>query len=335
MNQRYGTTLREALRALFEGRLVVEDVLRAALRANPRFENWLSDEVSHSLHEDPRIPRLRRRRDLPDAVRARVLTAARRQLQRRKDVVSVSWGVKYSGGLPQESDAIIVWVRDKRPPREVRSPIKGPLQIRVGGKKVQVALDVQEVPRAQKQWGNQIRPGDRAQVDVEQRVGTLSAILDTGEVFFSGHVAGARGKPAFAIIPGRGRIPLGPVDDYKDDAEVDGAVAGPLPPGDIPFATRNPTRLRELKPGEHNIGVKVLCIDGERATSVDALDVPAEFDGGEMMHSMIRLAGKVTAKGDSGAPTIDYFGNLIGFVVGASKGKTIVIPAGRVLNALL
>lgn len=335
MNRRHGTVLREALRALAEGRLVAEDVLRSALSGNPRFGQWLSDQVSHSLHEDPRIPRMRRRRELSDPVRSKVLAAARRRFKRRKDVVGVSWGVKYSGGLPRESDALIVWVRDKRPPRDVRSPIKGPLQVRVGGKDIRVALDVQEVPRAEKQWGSNIRPGDRAQVQVEDRIGTLSAVLETGEVLFSGHVAQEEGSPVVAIVPGRGRVQLGPVDLCLDNTSVDGAVAGPMEAGDISFATRNSTEVRVLNQGEHNIGVKVLCIDGERETSIDALDVPAEFSGSPTMSDMIRLAGKVTDDGDSGAPVTDSFGNLIGFVVGASKNKTIVIPAERVLRALL
>jgi hypothetical protein len=129
-------------------------------------------------------------------------------------------------------------------------------------------------------------------------------------------------------------VAAGIVKKYRDDTEVDGARAGPLSPDDIARASRSPVEVRTLDSSEHDIGVRVVCVDGERSTWIDALDVPADFGAGGKMHSLIRLAGKVTSHGDSGAAVLDEAGRLIGFVVGASNAKTMVISARRVFDAL-
>jgi hypothetical protein len=324
----------ETLRVMREGRLSSEEVLRRSLRANPELKHWLEGRLARSGSQDLHIPQLKRRRAMPEETRAKVLAAARRNFLKRKDIVGVSWGVKYTGGLPREADSLVVWVRQKKPPREVRSFIEGPFQTNVGGRRLSVSLDVQEVPRGEKQWSPPVRPAYRTAVQVGARVGTLSAVFDTGDIYFSGHVAGVEGLPVIVRLPGGRSVSAGRVRACRDDGEVDGARAGPLPVEDIARATRAPVGVRTLGSSEHDIGVRVVCVDGERTTWIDALDAPADFGTGGRMRSLIRLAGKVTSPGDSGAAVLDHAGRLLGFVVGASNEKTMVIPARRVFDAM-
>ncbi|WP_426746069.1 hypothetical protein VZQ01_37550 [Myxococcus faecalis] len=324
----------EALGAIQSGQLSIEEVLRASLRANPGMKGWLEEKLARSKDQDRRIPWVRRQLKLSESGREKVLTAARRKFLRRRDVVGVSWGVKYTGGLPRQADSLIVWVRKKKPPREVRSLIEGPFQARVEGVRHTVMLDVQELPTGTKQWGTPVRPGNLTQVRVGDKLGTLSAAFDTGDIYFSGHVAKATGRQVTVLLPGGRSIPAGVVRRCRDDEEIDGARAGPLQANDIARATRSPVRVRTLKSSEHDIGVRVITVDGERRSWIDALEAPADFGVDGRMRSLIRLAGRVTAEGDSGACVLDDAGRLIGFVVGSADKHTMVIRAEGVFNAL-
>ncbi|RKH59220.1 hypothetical protein [Corallococcus aberystwythensis] len=326
--------VRDALSAVQSGRISVAELLRVSLRANPGAKHWLEDALVRTQSQDRRIPWVKRHLHLSEPARVKVLATARRKFLRRKEVVGVSWGVKYTGGLPREADSLIVWVRQKKPPREVRSLIEGPLHVQVGSRRHTVALDVQQLPQGSKQWATSILPAHFTKVRVGGTVGTLSAAFDTGDIYLSGHVAQAEGLPVTVLLPGGRVVPAGFVRRCRNDEEIDGARAGPLPANDIARATRPPVQVRVLKSSEHNIGVRVITLDGERISWINAIDVPADFGLEGTMRSLIRLAGKVTSDGDSGACVLDDAGRLLGFVVGSSKNHTMVIRAERVFHAL-
>jgi hypothetical protein len=321
----------EVLQAAARGQIRFEDLLRFSLRHCPAAGPWLSQELRAAQRREVRPLRLPGHH-LEAPLLDEVLRQARRRLGRRRGLAGLSWGVKYRGGLPGERCALIAWVehKDRRLAASRRLPER--FEVELAGRRLSFPVDVEEVPRCRHHLGGTARAGDRVRVVVGNRTGTLSALLENGQALISGHVACDAGVPVTAQLVGRDPLVLGRVAQVRRDATVDGARIDGVPPEQAGLAGP-PRPLAELDASQHDVAVTALLIDGDRTTAVNALGAPAYFEEEDvLMTGLIRLASQVTEKGDSGAPVVDQAGRLIGFVLGASNGFTMVIPAGRVID---
>lgn len=327
------------LAAIQEGRLPVEDVVRAGLRGCAPLAGWLNQRLREQAGAPPRGLALRRRKRFPAEVVARArATAAKRFADR--GAVAVAWGVAQRRGLSSGEPALVVLVDEKRPLAELPAGQRLPrnLRVRHGGRSFEVPIDVRRVARGQKEVDH--RPGDRCLVEVSGGFGTISAILDDesrASAIVSGHVAIEVGARARAWRD-RDAIDLGRVAKVRDDSSIDAARIDGVDPDHVALLSSPPADLYDLGPDDLTLRLTVRRADGEVFGHVSAIEEYAVFGGGageaSPMDGLVRLDGKVTRRGDSGAPVFDPVDRLVGFVIGSANGHTYVIPARRVFDAM-
>jgi hypothetical protein len=320
--------------AVSDGRLSVEEVVRAAVSSRG-FQREAGRMLRAATHVENQTHRLRTVRHEPALLR-KAQRMLKRKLARQPDV-HVGIGRHYRRGLPQDEFGLVVHVHHKRDVPEDEAV--QPLQVKRGAVTYTFRPDVKQIERAEKQ--TTVRPGNQAVVGSDVNHGTLSAIVPraSGPVaLMSGHVA--RTSPAGTIrarTVGGMIVELGQTMAIRDDATMDAAVIGPVPPSEVAVLALGPAKIRDPASVVEGIKVSVLVTehDGPSTAFVDDVDVPATFVGGTTMTGLIALRPRVTEHGDSGAAVLDDDGRVLGFVVGASAARTFVIPAKGVLDEML
>jgi hypothetical protein len=334
------------LSAVSDGRLAIEQVIRAAVR-DPGFHPAARRLIASARGQDRQPPRIRHIAHDPDLLRK-----AQRLLQRRlarraaaaggpampaMPAMQVGLGRHYRGRSPQDEFGLVVHVAEKRdvPAAERIQPVS----LLHDGVRHTLRVDVKQIERAEKQAD--IRPGNRAVVSSTSVRGTLGAIAmrATGPVaLISGHVARTSvGGKIRAREAGGAEIDLGAVMKLRDDATMDAATVGPVPLGQVGSLTLDPAEIRDPGSIFRGIAVSVLVAghSGAQDAFVDDINAPAMFSDGNAMTGLIALAPRVTDPGDSGAAVVDGQGQLLGFVVGASATRTFVLAATEVLDEML
>lgn len=322
------------LAAVADGRLSVEEVIRAAAPA-AAFHKAAHRMLAAAEATERQRARVRHKTHDP-AVLRKAQRVLRRRLARRPDV-HAGLGRHYRGQHPQDEFGLVVHVHRKGevPPKHAMKPIT----VEHDGVTYTLRCDVKQIERAEKQAT--LRPGNRAVVGTDVEHGALSGVVNGsgGPVaLISGHVARTAGGGKIRAREAGGEvIELGTVIRLRDDATMDAAVVGSVPPGEVGVLTLGPADVRDPATIFTGVAVTVLAAEGggTRASFVDGLNVPATFSGGVTMTGLIALAPRVTEKGDSGAAVLDDDGRVIGFVVGASATRTFAIPAMEVLGEML
>lgn len=315
--------------AIRTGRVSLHAFVRAALRGNPR----LRERLERALRSTTPT-----RRSGVAARRARAAVAAgRRAFGRIEGVRSVHWGLRRRGGGLSEEAGIVVVVERKSPradlPHDQHMPSR--LRFRFRGRPAQVCVDVQPQVGVGRLHSGEIRPGDRGRVVIGGATGTLGGfVTDGGQIhaIVAGHVADHTGLAASAYGGSGPDYDLGRVLDVVLSDDV--ASCGPVPPAALALAD-DPAQLRDTDSNDVNttVTVEVAWDPSGREAQVTDVDATGYFAEGPLS-GLTALASQVTTDGDSGAPVRDYAGNVIGFVVGVSGGKTMLMPARRAINAL-
>lgn len=322
----------EALGAVERGRVSVEEVVRAALGGRAEFFDWLGRHAQATPKSRPRRWRLRRAPRCARAVMEAALAQARRRLA-RCGVVAVSWGIKYEKGAPRRPGSLIAWVEEKKDPARKASRVPAWIDVTVKGRRTRFFIDVQEVPTVKRQAG-EVRPGKGLHVIVGEKLGTMSALLGNGHALLSGHVVTEGGDEVLIVLDNGSQVSLGNVDFQQVDDRIDAALVGEVPDEAATWISLDPAPVATLEHADHDILVTVRTARGLRESFVDALDVPARFSDGKTMVGLIRLGGRITIDGDSGAPVMDGNGAIVGFVLGVADGHTVLVPARRIVDAL-
>jgi hypothetical protein len=321
------------LAAVADGRLAVEELVRAAAPA-PAFQKAAGRLLAAAEAAERQPTRVRHRAHDP-AVLRKAQQVLRRRLARQPEV-HVGLGRHYRGDHPGDEFGLVAHVHRKgevSPAHAVK-----PITVTHDGARYTLRCDVKQIERAEKQAT--LRPGNRAVVGTDVEHGTLSGVVSqpAGAVaLISGHVARTAGGGTIkAREAGGAVIELGAVIKLRDDATMDAAVIGAVPPAEVGVLTIGPADVRDPATIFKGIAVTVLATEGghSRSSFIDDLDVPATF-AGVTMTGLIALAPRVTDKGDSGAAVLDDAGGVIGFVVGASDKRTFVISAKEVLREML
>jgi len=322
------------LAAVADGRLSVEEVIRAAAPA-AAFQKAARRLLAAAQATERQRTRVRHETHDP-AVLAKAQRVLRLRLARRPGV-HVGLGRHYRGEHPQDEFGLVAHVHRKGevPPNHTVKPIT----VEHEGVKYTLRCDVKQIERAEKQAT--LRPGNRAVVGSDVEHGTLSGVVSRADgpvALISGHVARiASGWTIRAREAGGMVIELGTVIKLRDDATMDAAVVGSVPPGEVGVLTLGPADVRDPATIFTGVAVTVLATEGSgtKGSFVDGLNVPATFSSGVTMTGLISLAPRVTEKGDSGAAVLDDSGRVVGFVVGASATRTFAIPAKEVLGEML
>lgn len=330
----------DALRVIATGGLSIEAILTHAT-TSPDFRRWLAKQTERG-HE-PRRLQLTRAAPVDPAVIAKALQTANKRF-RSRGVLAAAWGTAVRSGVNTGTACIVLSVRDKvrldRLPRPLRLPKT--LTIRHRGRSVALPVDVQRVPLGRKEAA-QVHPGDLAMAIVGAKKGTIGAIAKRAagtSAIISGHLA-ILGAAVTGRLGSGDEVRLGTVERVRNDDRIDGARVDGVDPADVPFLSDSARPIRDLTDGDLNIQLTVHRAqgDGDSHAFIDGLDMLAEFgnDDGTTspMYGLIKLSKKVSRSGDSGAPVIDSASRLVGFVIGSADGHTYVIPARKVLDAML
>lgn len=260
------------------------------------------------------------------------------------DCISVHWGIRFAKGVPTGQECVVVLTRRKRPLGELpaKKRCDPVIVIKQGGRAIRIPIDVQAAGSAGTLHGA-VRPGRLATVSVAGgSEGTLSAVITSNGAalaVLSGHAAGSPRRKVTATTDMNVEISLGSTRRVVLTDTVDAASAGPLDSRTVDQLARPAAELRV--PDSSLLNEKVfflLARDFQPVPSyVTDVDASAPFnyeDGIRSLNGLLSVYPQVTAAGDSGAPVVDFNSRLIGFVLGSLAGKTYVIPAGRVCDAL-
>lgn len=343
-----------ALEAIREGRLSVEDALRAAARGSERSRLALA-----RLAKAPgpaRRPTVRTFVSPSPKTIARAVASIRRRLDGVEGVKSVHWGVRRIRGRATGEPSVVVFVDEKMSPERLRDtnrrPLPGTVVVRNAGVASRITVDVQPVGTpGHLQAFAFIRVGTHVAIGTAKKpLGSLGGVVELADGTFgaitAGHVVqmakGADLQAATATtetpigqpLTGANGRPMVIVDETADIAIV-GPIEGDI--GNIAgeaLFVRDPTHA-DLN---HRVWVKVLRDFAPVAAYVDGIDVRTSFfraDGpGELTIDGLVAIDAVTQGGDSGAPVLDEVDNVIGFVVGSDNLRTYIMPAKRGLDAL-
>jgi hypothetical protein len=327
----------------------MEETLRKAMSSTPReFGRWLRQTLPRRT-AGPRRVQVWQVRDSPGAVAAAAVKAVRQRIRKRRNVVSVHWGVRRQHDRPCAENCVVVYCASKTPRSALQRRQRFPssIRVKVKGRIHVVPVDVQAVG-----WSGVPQAVASAQPAANRRVwldsvageptGTLGALVQdsTGatRAVLSGHVAQQNGRAVFVeTTPGRG-IGIGKVDAVVRDADSDVAwTTGISNASDV--LTRAAASVRDPTNADLRTAVTVLVARDFRGRTsfLDGLDVQAPIsfsDGVAEMRGLAALSPQVTGPGDSGAPVVDHNGDLIGFVVGAIGNRTLIVPARSACNDL-
>jgi hypothetical protein len=339
-----GSLIEDTLEAIEEGRLSMEQVLRRALDAGAGCEPWLRRALTRTRELEPRHPTAREHAGTSPELARAALRAARRRFGRCQGVAGVAWGLVEERRRATGRQGLIVIVQEKLARESLRKSRVLPktLPVRLGERWIPVPVDVQRLARGVKE--QRTAAGHHALVRVAQGTGTLSALVERQGAFLgiiSGHLARSSGAVVVAELANGSTTTLGTVGHTREDLEIDGARVDGVSPADAPALTTAFTELRDLDAGAINARLTVRRAqgDGDAHAFVAQIEAPAAFDdesgGRTPMRGLIKLDKKVTRRGDSGAPVLDFQDRLVGFVVGSADGHTYVIPARKVIDALL
>jgi hypothetical protein len=204
-------------------------------------------------------------------------------------------------------------------------------------------VDVQAVAKKGRLHHEPVHVGSHAEVEVENEGGTLGALMNAPDgsltAILSGHVAQRRGLKVKARALSGKTFSLGQVQRVLEWSEGDAASAGPVAPSVLTQMAEPATDIRTLTRKDMRVAVyiRVARDISPRETFVGDVGVtmPVAYRGGtRVLTDLIATTQDVTEPGDSGAPAVDWEGNLVGFVVGSLGNKTYLMPAGRALDAL-
>ena len=333
--------------AVEDGHLSLIEALRLAERGSSTLSYWHEEHSDRVRREPPRRPKRAPQAVPPQEAIARAVTAIRRRVGRRRGVMSVHWGARFSKGHVTGEAGVVVTVRAKRPRSALKQRNLLPRSVAIDhdGKHYIISVDVQSsgAPGVLHEGGQPVRPGDFATLTVSGGdVGTLSAILDGPNpvAVLSGHVGVKKGLSVTATTAAGESFSLGTITKVVETTLVDGAAAGPISSDAVSALAREPATVRPTDVSLVNEKVFLLLRGDFSPASSYVSDVHATADfwyGNQTntLKDLIALSPQVTSGGDSGAPVIDFNSQLLGFVLGAKSGKTYLLPAERVLNAVI
>jgi len=335
--------LKAVLAALERGAVSTEDSLRAALGGPREFARWVEQGREHWKGGPVRRPAVRRARRHPPALAQAAVALARRRFADRPGVVSVHWGLARLEGRSTPEQGIVVTVRsDALRDRAGRPrPFARTLRVPYGQRARVVKVSVQ--PVAGGGVPHTTRPGRHASVEVGNRTGVLGALVDRdGELHavLSGHVAWGKGATVGAVAVDNTPVPLGTVQRVVLGDGGDEALAGPVSANQTSLIATAATSVRDLTPNDVNVAIWVHLARDIEPRKVFVTDVgetvPFDYEDGRRRHlpGLIGTSHDVTIGGDSGAPALDFDGNIVGFVVGSYGGRTYLIPARKALENL-
>lgn len=340
--------IHDALVAVDEGRLSVEEVLGRALGSETAaFRQWLAERLTRGAAPPQRV-QVWKVRDVDDAVADAAVRAMRRRYGRFAGVTSIHWGVRRKRNRVCAENGVVVHCTTKWPlkslPRRRRLP--STIQVQVDGRQYKVPVDVRAVaPVALAQSISAVAPAASRSVWMNQATGnptgSLGAVVRDGQgltrAVLSGHVAVSKGQPLFVGSTVSNAAPIGTVDRVVRDRDSDIAWTTPLA-SSARIPTLPPAGVRDLAKADVRVQVTVIVSRDFRGVTafVEGVDVSKDVrfaDGSVVNMTGLVALSRVTEGGDSGAPVIDFNGRLVGFVV-AGSDFTFVIPAGRALNDL-
>jgi hypothetical protein len=340
---------KQALKAVQDGQLSVEELLDEALQRSAAFEQWLGSRLKEARDQEPRSLQVQKVAALPAPVIERALDLARQRFSGFSGVRHITWGVKHAKGRATACDAVVILVEEKRRAMRKGAPERIPasLSFSFEAKRYRVATDVRAYARGGVKQA--LHPGNQCGVVTSGNMGTLSAVVGPERgvwwALLSGHVAERKGAGVIARADTGHELDLGRVQKCRNDVDVDAALAGPIKASLIPYLARGPARLKDLPLNAPRLRLKLLLRKGEVTAFVDSVSEPVDFGppyAPQPMRGLIRLDGRRSNDGDSGAPALDMQGRIIGFVVGcAASGETgarehtYLLPTRRALDGLI
>jgi S1-C subfamily serine protease len=327
-----------ALTSVENGRVSVEELLRAALSRGDGFEDWLAAKVSKWPDHQFRRPLIRAPQRIPPTLPDVAVRRARRRFGKLPGVTSVHWGLLRRRGFYSGRSGVVLFV-EKKLPRELLAPQQAyPRQLEVSyrGRRHRIPIDVQAPGEpAHRHAIDQARPGARTVVRAAQQ-GMLSAIIPAADgkvrALLSGHVAGTQGQAVTLVALDGTDLKL-TIERLEDDRFNDLAATTPFAASDESRFSSFPVQVRDPVKSESGHVVTIVTDRGAMQTTITDVGVSASFDDGSSMDDLFSTPAQ-TNHGESGSPTFDQAGNLIGFVVGGPAEKTYLLPARRAINAL-
>jgi hypothetical protein len=327
------------LRAVENGQVSVEQLLKAAMAYGDSFADWLESKLPRWPDRRVRHPTLYAPKKLPLPVARAAVRLARRRFSGRPGVISVHWGMVRQRDLYTSQTGVLVFVERKMPSDILPEPMNLPttLDIKLKGRLYRVRVDVQ-APGAQatRHALAAARPGNRATVSASE-VGVLSAVVTSPDgtlrALLSGHVAGQQGAQVSATSFDGSTFDLGTVDVSKNNATDDLAATGAISTDAADFLTLTSVVVRD--PDESDAGSSLFIYTTRGApisTSITGVGAAPVLDGSKM--TGLFTTPHLTTAGDSGSPALDSGGDLVGFVVGGDADNTYLIPARRAINEL-
>lgn len=327
-----------AVKAVENGQVSVEQLLRAALRQGSSFAGWLEGKVSRWPDRQVRRPHIRTPRRLPPDVPRLALRQGRKKFGNIVGVTSIHWGLMRRRGIYIGHSGVVLFVERKLPAGSLAARERLPpnLNITFKGRRFLIPIDVQAPGVARRHSIEQARPGKQSTVRAAEQ-GVLSAVVqvDGGlRALLSGHVAGSPGNAVTLVAPDGATARNSVVDRVANSSFNDLAATQPLAVADVPLFSFLPVQVRDPGLNETGGSVTIVTLRGAVQTSITDIGVSHDFlDGRPPMEGLFATPAQ-TIDGDSGSPAFDAAGKLVGIVVGGPADKTFLIPARRAINDL-
>lgn len=339
--------VQRAIEAFRRGALSLEEVVEAALERGDSFESWL-EETLVSGSEAPRQPSPERFKNYSDKLAVASVEQARERFSELPGVRSIHWGLRQVGNRPVTEPGVVIVVDRKLPADELKGSerILRRLDVALPGETRRVRIDVQAAGEpGELHLGQMAFPGNRGvvTVGVGDSRGTLGAVLETTsgalQAVLSGHVAIAEHQQVRATSATGAEIALGTVRKVVLSELGDVAWAGPVEPKAKDLLVSPAAAVRDPTSNDLTFEVAVHTARDFKPQRSWIHDIRAtghfRLHGRDYVIPNLTTADpQVTQRGDSGAPVLDFQGDLIGFVVGAWRGKTYFMPARRAIDAL-
>jgi len=336
----------KTLEAVSEGRIFVENILDAACAHDPSFVDWLKAELRNAGKREPRLHHLYALDKYNPKTLERVLAAVNKKFSSYKNIVYIQWGTNLIKGHDKGQLALVFYVRQKKKKVAPGEMIPSIFKTKIDNKVHQFPTDVQAIMKAEEHDGILFPTAAMpTQVKSEKEYGTLSAVFaakdqSLGQALVSGHIT-AKEQERIEFLDGQTWRKLGLVKHRTVTRELDVAIVDGVASEDIKKLSRPYQQVRRLQPYELGIAVELypLSKSGLKVNAnIENTSTPVYFSRSDRwMDGVIRLYGRITEAGDSGAPVYDTKNNIIGFVLGADPADqadpkfTYVLPAWRVL----